>query len=71
MLNLVLSISPMKKVNKEFGNILRKNKNRQRGIQYSCYIKTQKEREGQSNRISFHNQLKAKYGSNYMQEWRK
>ena len=59
------------KVNREFGNILRKNKNRERGIQYSCYIKTQKEEQEDSKRISFHERLKARYGSNYMQDWRK
>lgn len=61
----------MKKINREFGNILRKNKNRERGIQYSCYIKTRKELEENSRRISFHERLKVRYGSNYMQQWRK
>ena len=60
----------MVKVNREFGNILRKNKNRERGIQYSCYIKTQKEEAEGKRRISFHERLKGMYGSNYMRQWR-
>lgn len=61
----------MAKVNREFGNILRKNKNRERGIQYSCYIKTQKEETEGRKRISIHNRFKGMFGSNYMQQWQK
>ena len=60
------------KVNREFGNILRKNKNRKRGIQYSSYIKLRKEEEDkEAKRLSFHERLKVRYGSNYMSNWRK
>lgn len=56
------------KVNREFGNILRKNKNTERGIQYSSYVKLREEIA--KPRVSIHNRFKTDYGTNYMQQWR-
>lgn len=56
-----------KKVNKEFGNILRND--RQKVSRYSNYVKLSKDIE--TNRVSIHERLKRSYGSNYMNNWRK
>ena len=58
------------KANKDFGNILRKS--RERGIQYSNYIKLHKEEELtlKQKRISIHNRFKIKYGNRYIKQWR-